>query len=244
MYQHALIIHSDYSMGKRVALHKLCESISDIKEFRELFAKLKNKFDHLTFSFHHIQTESDDVDSISEYDSFFDGIQFYSDIDQFINLIENDIEIKPIDVAKLILLKGEYSHLELQKLIYLVYCEYFKLYGEDMFSDDFQAWKYGPVIPDIYHSLKVYDAEKITKYKDNNVFPQIYSRLIKIPKYDRLIKAIDITLKKYNDSTAWDLVYTTHTPGSPWHIIYQDGLGQNKIIPKDLIKRYILENER
>lgn len=244
MYQHALIIHSDYNMGRRIAFHKLCESISDIKEFRESFTKLKTKFNHLTFSFHHIQTESDDVDSISEYDSFFDGIQFYFDIGQFINLIEKDIEIKPIDVAKLILLKGEYSHLELQKLIYLVYCEYFKLYGEDMFSDDFEAWDLGPVISDIYHSLKIYGANKITKCKDSNVFPAIYSRLVKIRQYNKLIKAIDITLEKYSSYTAIDLVYETHVSDGPWDTIYNHGLGRNEIIPKDLIKSYILENER
>lgn len=242
MYQHALIIHSDYSIGRRIALHRICESLADFKELRQLFAKLKSQFDHLTFSFHCIQTESSSIDSIPEYDSFFDGIQFYSDIDQFIELIKEDIKIKPIDVAKLILLKGEYSHLELQKLIYLAYCEYFRLYGEDLFSDDFQAWDLGPVIPDIYHSLKIYRDKKITKYRDSNVFPEIYSRLVKIPKYDKLINAIDLTLKKYSNSTAWELVNTTHVPDGPWDMVYNKGEGKNEIIPKELIKEYVLEH--
>lgn len=242
MYQHALIIHSDYSTSRRIAFHRICESITDIKEFMLLFSKLKSKFDHLTFSYHHIQTKSDSVDSISEYDSFFDDIHFYFDIDQFIGLIEEDIKIKPIDVAKIILSKGKYSHLELQKLIYFVYCEYFKLYGEDMFLDDFEAWKHGPVIPDIYYSLKGYGDKKITKYKDNNVFPEVYSRLIKIPRCDKLIKAVDKTLEKYGESTAWKLVDETHIPGGPWDKVYQNGEGQNEVIPKDLIKNYIIEN--
>lgn len=243
MYQHTLIIHSGYSKGKRMALHKLCEGINDIKKFMSLNTLLKCKFNHLTFAIHHIQTQYKDIESIAEYDGFFENIEYYSDFDLFVDSIEKDITIKPMDIAKIILSNGKYSHLELQKLVYFVYCEYLTLYGEDVFLDDFEAWRHGPVIPDIYHSFKDYGDRKIAKYKDSDIFPEIYSRLVKIPGYDDLIEAIDKTLDKYGGSTAWKLVNETHVPDGPWDTVYQNGKGQNKIIPKDLIKYHIMKNQ-
>jgi len=46
------------------------------------------------------------------------------------------------------------SNLKLQKLVY--YCQGFHLAleGTPAFAEPIEAWRYGPVVPDLYHSLK------------------------------------------------------------------------------------------
>lgn len=94
MYQHVLLIHSDYSNGKRRALHKCYETIGSIKDFMTLSSQVKEKFKNLTFSFHHLQTMYRSVSSIPEYDKFFIDVEFVSDVEDFISLIEDDTTTK------------------------------------------------------------------------------------------------------------------------------------------------------
>lgn len=58
-----------------------------------------------------------------------------------------------------------FSNLKLQKLVYL--CQLFHmgyLKGEYLFQDDFEAWDYGPVVPGLYHELKMFGAKPVAHY--------------------------------------------------------------------------------
>jgi uncharacterized phage-associated protein len=48
------------------------------------------------------------------------------------------------------------TNLKLQKLLYYAQGFYIALYDGPLFSDDLEAWTYGPVVPDIYHQYKRY----------------------------------------------------------------------------------------
>ena len=63
--------------------------------------------------------------------------------------------VAPVYVANNFLRRGkdegiEITPLKLQKLVYFLYKEYLKQTGEPLFSEQFETWKYGPVVPSIY----------------------------------------------------------------------------------------------
>ncbi|MBQ6623932.1 MAG: DUF4065 domain-containing protein, partial [Mogibacterium sp.] len=43
------------------------------------------------------------------------------------------------------------TNLHLQKILYFIQRDYVKKIGEPLFADEFEAWKFGPVVPCIYY---------------------------------------------------------------------------------------------
>ncbi len=67
-----------------------------------------------------------------------------------------------ISIANMFLESGErdnipISPMKIQKLIYLAHGYYLYLYEEPLVDERLQAWKFGPVLPSIYHKCKHYD---------------------------------------------------------------------------------------
>ena len=52
---------------------------------------------------------------------------------------------------------------------------------------------------------------------------------------DQAMNALEVPEDK-REKYPWDLVYETHAKGKPWYITYRNGLGDKRIIPKELIK--------
>ncbi len=48
------------------------------------------------------------------------------------------------------------TNLRLQKLLYFAQAYYLGALGRKLFSDEIEAWAYGPVVPEIYHRYKEY----------------------------------------------------------------------------------------
>ena len=54
------------------------------------------------------------------------------------------------------------SNLKLQKIMYILQLVYMGTHnGKPLFTSDFEAWDYGPVIPELYHTLKMFGAENV-----------------------------------------------------------------------------------
>ena len=66
--------------------------------------------------------------------------------------------------------KVNISPMKLQKLVYILYKEYLKETGYKLFSEKFEAWKYGPVLPNLYNEFKNFKANPITSYALNSNF--------------------------------------------------------------------------
>lgn len=118
------------------------------------------------------------------------------------------------------------SNLQLQKILYflqLVYCR--TQNGEALlFSETFQAWPYGPVIPSVYYEYSQYGGRAIEKsYADELVCDS--------DTLTFLNEGIDALSKK----SPWDLVSISHVQGSPWHQVYRDGAGYKAEIDNALI---------
>ncbi|MCR1952938.1 Panacea domain-containing protein [Clostridium sp. DSM 100503] len=239
MYQHLLLIYSDYSKEERVGFYRRYDSIEEALKFTDIVEKVKEAYKHLTFSFHHIQTESEDIYSIESYDPYFRDINYILDLEEYIKLIKTDVEVKPIDIAKIILSKKSFCQLALEKIMYFVDCEYIKKYGEPIFRDEFQAWDFGPVIPNVYKKYKSFGYDKISLTDEEKLI--ICSKMMKFKDYDRISSVIDEVIEKYKGYTANDLVTESHKDGSPWDLVYKNGLGKNKKISKSLVKQCIEE---
>lgn len=56
------------------------------------------------------------------------------------------------------------TNLQLQKILYLFASEYQHKFSKYPFEELFQAWAYGPVIPEVYYEYKKYGSAPIAEY--------------------------------------------------------------------------------
>lgn len=81
-----------------------------------------------------------------------------------------------LDIANKIILrtdgeKGDIiSNLKLQKLMYYMQGYHLAFFNEKFFEDQLEAWTYGPVVPNVYHTFKDFGPKAIIldpdKYKE------------------------------------------------------------------------------
>ena len=114
----------------------------------------------------------------------------------------------------------------LMKQVYIAHGWTLALIDRPLIADRIEAWRYGPVIPTIYHEFRdgqgLFDIdEKPLDVADESIIRQVY----------------DI----YGDMSARQLTNVTHVPGGPWDIITK---AQGRIIPDSLIKSHYLEKKR
>lgn len=112
------------------------------------------------------------------------------------------------------------SNLKLQKILYLLYGEYYKETKQKLFEDSFVAWKLGPVILDVYFF-----------YYDNAAKPIIVDKTDGID--DVNIDFINYTIDKYCLFSTWDLIALSQNKA--WKKAYKNGEGVNCIIPHQQI---------
>lgn len=118
--------------------------------------------------------------------------------------------------------------------------------------DKVEAWKYGPVIPSVYHSFKQYKNNPITQktdvmeWNEDTHIPTFVTPTLKDEK-SRMV--VEMVWKRYISYSDNELVTLTHKKGSPWYWAYLEG--ENNVIPDDLTKIYytklvanIMENAR
>lgn len=125
--------------------------------------------------------------------------------------------------------------LQLMKLVYISYGWHLAIRGRELFGNRIEAWKYGPVIPDLYRATKQFGRNPIPLDlidDASSIDPDTQSFLLDVySKYGRL------------DGIA--LSSLTHQSGTPWDQVYEDGV-LNREISVDLIQTYYLAllNER
>lgn len=115
------------------------------------------------------------------------------------------------------------SNLKLQKLLYFIQAECLKQLNVPCFKDDIQAWKHGPVVPDVYFNYNSYLAGPIL-----STLPP--KEEISANKQAIIINVLD----KYKNTLPWDLVEITHKQES-WKKMYRPD-ENNIVIPVSLIK--------
>jgi uncharacterized phage-associated protein len=120
----------------------------------------------------------------------------------------------------------ELSPMKLTKLTYITHGWYLAIIGKDLFRNRIEAWKYGPVIPDLYHATKEFGRNIIP-------FNQIESENDNVDQSTS--DFIEEVVSKYGSLSAVQLSSLTHQSGTPWDMVYREGkMGIE--IPDTLIK--------
>ncbi len=122
-------------------------------------------------------------------------------------------------ICSLILrLKKNTSNLVLQKLLYFIQAASLHYLHQPAFTDDIEAWQYGPVVPEAYRAFK-YHFEELKN-----------SQEIEEPEIRRIVEIIISGLK---NKTAFDLVNLTHSYSS-WKESWE--IGPGKTISQEKIR--------
>lgn len=138
--------------------------------------------------------------------------------------------------------------LRLQKTLYFLFAYYGSTYGQFnndnneykemgggliypkyLFNVEFQAWQYGPVVADVYHSFKE--------------APDMYSSVEFVPETDvekDVIALVDEVIKEVNRFGDFSLVERSHEDKA-WSDTYKEG--QNNVMNyDDIIEDYLKKN--
>lgn len=145
----------------------------------------------------------------------------------------------------LISLKGDISPLKLQKSLYFLFAYYGALYSKDsedgifegssdtpkyLFDAEFEAWKYGPVIKEVYFANKTGDY-----YNDIDIHDSIYE----VEKNQEIKKFIDELFEQIYSVSDFTLVDRSHED-EVWKDAYKNktAMDKDKII-EEYMEKYV-----
>jgi uncharacterized phage-associated protein len=137
-----------------------------------------------------------------------------------------------INIAKLII-QGQYengrlvTNLSLQKLLFYCHAYHLAFTNLPLIDEDFEAWTYGPVAPNVY---KYY-----SKYKDKPIDVEEFDIDNIQGLTTKNLNIISLVLSKYGDFGAMQLVNMTHQD-LPWQEHYN--ANKKAIIPNDKIRDF------
>ncbi|AXY58826.1 DUF4065 domain-containing protein [Acinetobacter sp. WCHAc010052] len=124
---------------------------------------------------------------------------------------------------------GKYfTQMQLLKLVYIAHGWMLAVFNEPLIYDEVQAWKFGPVIPNLYQELKIYGSSLIMD--PILQFPTQFN--------EREHQIIHFTYASYGDFSAYQLSDITHAPDTPWSETYGKGVGWAELIPNNVIQSH------
>ena len=127
---------------------------------------------------------------------------------------------------------------KLNKLVYFAYGYSLAILDKEIFGESIQAWRYGPVIPSIYHEFKRFGVDYI---KEPAIHFSETNRKRTVPKVDpkdkKTINILETIYQKYGSCSKEDFKKMIHRKNSPWEICYLEGKDY-VVIDKREIKRY------
>lgn len=103
--------------------------------------------------------------------------------------------------------------MKLQKLMYFVYKEYLQTTNCQLFSESFEKWQYGPVLPSIYYEFRNFGSDFINKFARDakgNI------EIINMENDTKIAEIIKNVWDKYKNYRAYQLSALTHRDESAW----------------------------
>ena len=159
----------------------------------------------------------------------------------------------PAHIANYFLSKAEndgikdMTPMKLIKLVYFSYAWYLAIFEKKLFTETVEAWRYGPVVPSIYHEFKRFGNSPIQQYSinfelENN---KISFPVIAMDDEDAL-GVVGAIWRTYKNRDGWDLSKITHEDNNtPWSLAYAQGenspMRDDEIVrrAKEAIEKYL-----
>lgn len=127
------------------------------------------------------------------------------------------------------------SPMALQKLLYFVASEYAKKTGgRQLLEENFQPWRYGPVVRSVYDEFKPFGAGSIRAFGKDAQEKAYMAAERKDPK---LAEAINAVWDAAKHRSAVSLSRITHNDGSAWSKGYTRGWMKHEDIAADYTYR-------
>ena len=121
------------------------------------------------------------------------------------------------------------NNLKLQRILYYIQGYYMSKYGHPLFPDEIHAWKFGPVVPNVYQEYSIFDSEVLEKPIDNI---ELDCSLEELELINWVIKEkSSLSIKTLNKITQLE---------DPWLIATNNGstIRPGLVIDKENIKKY------
>lgn len=244
MVRHIIILGSSYKTGERIAL----DYPETSKKYKNAFTdmkKIKNALqDDTIVATHILRATSEKWEDVVKLDPFFNNIRVIKEEKEFIKLLCKDKHLTSIDVAEYILANTKCSHTKLEKLTYFCYSDYLCEFNERLFEDKIYAFKYGPVINEVYKKYKGLRIDDINDMlptlSDFNI--PIKSRILISKNGKDKLKSIDSTIEKYKNYSTEELINLTHKENTPWAYNDKGEVPYKTISDKDIKKYHCNEN--
>lgn len=140
-----------------------------------------------------------------------------------------------LSVAKYLLDKAQEQErfltpMKLIKLVCIAHGWMLGLYGKPLINENVEAWKYGPVVRELYHAIKQYRNRPIPPEAIN--YPDDFDSF-----NEREEQVMDQTMDIYGRFSALNLSRMTHSKGTPWDIVYNQ-IGRDFPIDNELIEEH------
>jgi len=138
-----------------------------------------------------------------------------------------DVAQKVLDVCNSNEDTKSVTPMQLLKLVYLCHGWTLGLLGRPLVREPVQAWRYGPVFPELYHAIK--------DYRHSPVPTVPGAHPIDLDSSEESI--IEQVCSGYGKWTGIQLSQLTHRRGSPWYVTWNESRGaRNAEISSDLIE--------
>ena len=126
------------------------------------------------------------------------------------------------------------THLQLQKLVYIAYGFGLAFFNRRLFEEEIQAWRLGPVIPDLYHEFKRFGPHVIRDWSTYYDYSKHEFGFPAVDDHDGgALMVLNRTWNRYGRLPPSQLVKITHERGTPW-----SGTHRRQRIGDDLIRSH------
>ena len=127
--------------------------------------------------------------------------------------------------------KASFTPMQLIKMVYIAHGWMLGLFSRPLIKQPVEAWKYGPVVPDVYYAIKHYRNKPVN---------ECIGGVVNEAFDDYELELIDKIREVYGTFSGVKLSAITHETGTPWSkvILNRKTFGRGVVIPNSLIEEY------
>ncbi len=130
----------------------------------------------------------------------------------------------------------QFTIMQVLKLVYIAHGWMLGFFDEPLTDDDIEAWKHGPVIPNLYHAIKDSKNKIVTQ-----VIPTFTDEMTELDVNQK--KIVQFVFQHYSHFTGFQLSDLTHQAGTPWREFFSEDT-RNRRIPTATIARHYREKTK